>query len=90
MGNCYQRTFFDVQVFNPTALSNRSTAVSSLYRQFECDKQRMYGQRVRDVEMGSFTPLVFSILWECVIQILLSLRDYVASLIAAQCDQPYM
>ena len=24
------------------------------------DKQRMYEQRIRDVEMGSFTPLVFS------------------------------
>ena len=59
-GNCYQRTFFDVRVFNPTALSYRSTAVSSLYRRFEHEKQQMCGQRVRDAEMGSFTPLVFS------------------------------
>ena len=29
-------TFFDVRVFNPTALSYCSTAVSSLYRQFDC------------------------------------------------------
>ena len=59
-GGHHQKTFFDVRVFNPTALSYRSTVVSSLYRRFEREKQRMYEQRVRDVEMSSFTPLVFS------------------------------
>ena len=52
--------FFDVRVFNPSASSYRNTAVASLYRQFEREKQRRYEQRVREVEMGSFTPLVFS------------------------------
>ena len=57
-----QKAFFDVRVFNPTAPSYRNTAASSLYKRFECNmnKQRKYEQRVRDVEMGSFTPLVFS------------------------------
>jgi len=59
-GDHHQRAFFDVRVFNPNAPSYRRTAVSSLYRKFERDKQRMYEQRIRDVEMGSFTPLVFS------------------------------
>ena len=59
-GSRHQKAFFDVRIFNPTAPSYRNTAVSSLYRRFERDKQRMYEQRIRDVEMGSFTPLVFS------------------------------
>ena len=76
MGGHHQKTFFDVRVFNPTAISYRGTAVSSLYRRFEREKQRMYGQRVKDVEMSSFTPLVFSTLGEWVWQLLLHLRDW--------------
>ena len=41
LGGCYQRTFFDARVFNPTAFSYRGTAVSPLYKQFEHGKQRM-------------------------------------------------
>ena len=52
--------FFDVKVFNPTASSYRTTPVSSLYRRFEKEKRRKYEQRIREVEMGSFVPLVFS------------------------------
>ena len=52
MGGHHQKTFFDVRVFNPTALSYLSTAVSSLYRWFEREKQQMYEQHVRDVEMS--------------------------------------
>ena len=59
-GSRHQKAFFDVRIFNPTVPSYRNTAVSSLYRRFERDKQRMYEQRIRDVEMSSFTPLVFS------------------------------
>ena len=53
--------FFEVRVFNPTALSYCNTAVSSLYRWFEHEKQGMYEQHVRDIEMGLFTPWVFSV-----------------------------
>ena len=59
-GGNHQGTFFDVQVFNPMASSDRTTAVSSLYWRFECAKWRMYEQRVREIEISSFTPLVFS------------------------------
>ena len=48
--------FFDVKVFNPTASSYRATPVASLYRRFEKEKRRKYEQRIREVEMGSFTP----------------------------------
>ena len=37
-----------------------STSLSSTYRKHEAEKKCMYGQRVRDVENASFTPLVFS------------------------------
>ena len=43
-----------------SASSYRNTTVASLYRPFEWEKQRRYEQRVREVEMGSITPLVFS------------------------------
>ena len=59
-GGHHQRAFFDVKVFNPTASSYRATPVASLYRRFEKEKRRKYEQRIREVEMGSFTPLVFS------------------------------
>ena len=42
----YQRRFFDVRAFNPSAFSYRNTAVASLYRRFEREKQRRYEQRV--------------------------------------------
>ena len=48
------------QVFNPCALSCRSTQMDACYRRHEREKCRAYEQRVREVERGSFTPLVFS------------------------------
>ena len=58
-GGQHQKAFFDVKVFNPNASSYRGSQVSSLYRKFEKDKRRRYEQRIREVEMASFTPLVF-------------------------------
>ena len=58
--NAAQDAFFDVRVFYPNASSNRSTATSSAYRRHEQAKKRQYGQRVREMEHGVFTPLVFS------------------------------
>ena len=49
-----------MNVFNPNASSYRGSQLSSLYRRFEQDKRRKYEQRIREVEMASFTPLVFS------------------------------
>jgi len=53
--------FYDVRVFNPYALSCRGTQMEACYRRHEREKCRAYEQRVREVERGSFTPLVFSI-----------------------------
>ena len=59
-GGRHQKAYFDVKVFNPNASSYRGSQVSSLYRKFEKDKRRKYEQRIREVDMASFTPLVFS------------------------------
>ena len=58
--NASQDAFFDVRVVYPNASSNRSTDLSSVYRRHEQAKKREYGQRIREVERGVFTPLVFS------------------------------
>ena len=56
-GGHHQRVYFDV---NPTAPSYCATSVPSLYRRFEKEKRRKYEQRIREVELSSFVPLVFS------------------------------
>ncbi len=50
-----QCAFFDIRVFYP-----RSAQLSTAYTKHESEKRRVYGQRVRDIEHGSFSPLVFS------------------------------
>ena len=56
-GGTYEKTFFDVRVFNPHAPLNRRTPLSSCYRKHEQTKKHMYKQRCREVEHASFTPL---------------------------------
>jgi hypothetical protein len=58
--NSGQDAFFDVRVFNPLAPSHRSKSLSSVYQSNEKEKRRTYEQRIREVEYGSFTPLVMS------------------------------
>ena len=55
-----QDAYFDVRVFHPNAPSNNSGSLSAAYKKHEDIKKRAYGQRVREVEYGVFTPLVFS------------------------------
>ena len=50
----------DVRVFHPNASSTRKMQLPSAYRLHQSQKQRSYDQRVREVEHGSFTPLIFS------------------------------
>ena len=56
-GGRFERAFFDVRVFNPHAPSNRQP-LPACYRKYENLKKRAYEQRVREIERGSFTPLV--------------------------------
>ncbi len=58
--NRWQCAFFDIRVFYPNAQSNQLSQLSSAYSKHEAEKKRTYGQRVREVEHGSFTPLVFT------------------------------
>ena len=55
-----QCAFFDIRVFHPNAQSYHNTSIPSVYRRHEQQKKREYGDRVREVELASFTPLVFS------------------------------
>ena len=58
--NHAQDAFFDIRVFYPFASSYQSSRLESLYKQHETKKRTEYGRRVREVEGGSFTPLVFT------------------------------
>ena len=59
-GGRFQRTFFDVRVFNPNVRSNLSSQMPALYRRYEQTKRNQYEQRIREVEHGTFAPLVWS------------------------------
>ena len=54
-----ERCFVDVRGFNPFAPSNVNS-VSAAYRRHENTKRRAYGQRIREIELASFTPTVMS------------------------------
>ena len=55
-----QSAFFDIRVFHPNAQSYRNVSIPSVYRRHELQKKREYGDRIREVELASFTPLVFA------------------------------
>ena len=59
-GDRFQHTYFDVRVFNSLAPSNTSSTLTAAYRRHEQEKRHAYEERVREVEHGCFTPLVFS------------------------------
>ena len=50
--------FFDVCIFNPFTQSCRKTSLGQCYRRNELEKWRAF-KRVREVEHGTFSPLVF-------------------------------
>ena len=55
-----QRAFFDVRVFNLFAQRHINSKVENCLKANENEKKRMYGERVRQSENGTFTPLVFA------------------------------
>ena len=48
-GGRYEKTFFDVRVFNLIALSNRGQTLAAAYRKHEHEKKRAYEQCIREV-----------------------------------------
>ena len=59
--NVHQDAFLNVRVFNPLASCNRNKQMKAVYQQHEREKRRVYDQRVREVERGTFTPLVLTV-----------------------------
>ena len=55
-----QRAFFDVRVFNLFAQRHSKMSVEKCFRANENEKKRTYGNRVLQIEDGSFTPLDFA------------------------------
>jgi len=51
--------FFDVRVTHVNSKCNQGKATFTIFKDQEEEKKRKYQQRVLDVEMRSFTPLVF-------------------------------
>ena len=62
-GGSRKKSVFDVRVFNPFAPSNRQSLLSSVYTKHEKEKKRVYDQRVKNVELATFTSLVLSLNW---------------------------
>ena len=87
-GGTFERAFFDVRVFNPFATSNSQTQLANLYHQHENMKKRSYEQRIREVELSSFTPLVFAQMGGLGPATIVFYKR-LASLLASKWDQPY-
>lgn len=61
-GGFWQRgvtAFFDVRVSHVNSKCNQNKSTSTIFKEQEKEKKRKYEERILDVEMGSFTPLVF-------------------------------
>ncbi|XP_064392578.1 uncharacterized protein LOC135340186 [Halichondria panicea] len=84
-GGRFERTYFDVRVFNPHAASNRQT---NPYRKHEMVKKRAYESRIQEIEHSSFTPLVMSSTGGLG-PASTSTYKRLATLLAAKWDQPY-
>ena len=80
--------YFDVRVFNPLAPTNSRRPLSAVYRQHEQLKRRAYEQRIREVEHGSFTPLVFAATGGMGPSSVVMLKR-LASMIAVKHHEPY-
>ena len=57
-----QNAFIDVRVTNPSATTQAQTTIEKILEKHEKEKKRAYNERVMNVENGTFTPLVFTVL----------------------------
>ena len=48
--------FFDVRVCHPNTESYKDLTIQQICRKHECEKKRLYANRVLEVEQGTFTP----------------------------------
>ena len=75
-------------IFYPNAPSYRNLELGSVYRQHEKEKKRSYEDRVREVEHGSFTQLMFSTSGGMETLATTAYKRF-ASLISCKKNQPY-
>ena len=55
-----KKAFFDLRAFNPLAPCYCRLSLDAAHAKNERDKTRKYGERITNVEQGTFTPLVFT------------------------------
>ena len=56
-----ERAFFDIRVFDPAAPSYIDQDLGEVHKRHETEKIRSYEERIRNIEHGSFFPLVFTL-----------------------------
>ena len=83
-----RRAFFDVTAFAPCARSHANSSLKQLFRKEEKRKNREYGERIRNVEHGDFSPLVFSTTGGMGPQASMVVK-HLASCLAAKKDLPF-
>jgi len=84
----WQRAFFDVRVFDPFAPSYANRTLTSLFKQQEKEKKKKYGERIREIERSSFTPLIFTVTGGCGKECDIALKR-LASLISSRTNTPH-
>ena len=57
-----QQAFFDVKMLNPNSESYMKIPTAKVYERAERAKKSLYNERVLQVERGTFTPLIFSVM----------------------------
>ena len=55
-----QKAFVDIRIFDPMADCHRNISLDAAHKRNEQEKIRAYGDRIQNVDHGSFTPLVFT------------------------------
>ena len=55
-----QKAFVDIRIFEPMAACHRNLSLEAAHKRNEQEKERSYSERIRNVDHGSFTPLVFT------------------------------
>ena len=56
----YEKTFLDIRIMHPNSASYLDQSIEQVYITHEKEKKRCYGERILQVEKGSFTPIVLS------------------------------
>ncbi|KAG0712437.1 hypothetical protein GWK47_018459 [Chionoecetes opilio] len=55
-----QRAFMDIRIFDPMVACHQRITLEAAHQKNEREKIRNYGDRIRNVDHCSFTPLVFT------------------------------